>query len=216
MIAISLPRIFTGKHYLLEKLCRFSSINTIPQSSHLQLNIADVELIKIQSKNILKQKLDVLNMISTIDYSKKDQVIFNSSVGGHIRHSLDHFQAIFNAAKHPTHNPLADYDTRARNTIIETDKDAAKNLIEDFLKEIDGLDANKEINISLIGETENFRTYQIPSYVARELSFASHHAIHHMSMVKLLLQSMKYDLVKLSALGMAPSTVKEVERNKKV
>jgi hypothetical protein len=45
--------------------------------------------------------------------------------------------------------------------------------------------------------------------VARELSFVAHHGIHHMSMIKLLLQAQGYTVGE--QLGLAPSTVKDIQ-----
>ena len=151
-------------------------------------------------------------MLKDTDYVTKIPSVYNSSVGGHIRHSLDHFNAIIAATKQTEHK-LADYDTRKRNTDIETNRQLALEAVNQLLETITTLNFEENIEISFIGDDKTFTTFTLPSYVGRELSFASHHAIHHMSMVKLIMQAMQYEFPKDSGIGIAPSTAKEMKTN---
>eukprot|EP01039_Chlorochromonas_danica_P002062 gene2062-2250_t len=171
----------------------------------------DGQLIIQQAQDILNQQLEVISILKPDDYIRRQATIFASNIGGHFRHILDHYQAIITAAhdtipKNKDEFPLADYDNRDRDTIIEKDKEIAKDYILKIRDEIGKLDVNKIIEIEFIGEIENFDAYRIPSTVGRELAFASHHGLHHLSTVRLLLKAHLYP--EPQNLGIAPSTIK--------
>ncbi len=150
-----------------------------------------------------------MKMLTDQDFVKKIPAIYNWSVGSNIRHSLDHFNAIIHASKED--DAIADYDTRQRNTEVENDRHKAIDAVEKVISTIHLLDLSKGIKVSFIGDEKAFRSYTMESHIGRELSFASHHAVHHMSMVKLLMQSMSYDFSKDSSVGIALSTAKDMK-----
>jgi len=59
-----------------------------------------------------------------------------SSIGGHIRHSLDHFQSLFTGIKE---NSTIEYDSRERGTDIELMPSAAESAIRELQESIDQL-----------------------------------------------------------------------------
>lgn len=52
------------------------------------------------------------------------------------------------------------------------------------------------------------------STVRREILFVAHHSLHHLAMIKLILQHMNYDQKNISNLGVAPSTILHKEASK--
>ncbi|RYH02502.1 DinB family protein [archaeon] len=181
-------------------------LSSLPRTRLLSsIRGADKQLILSQAHSMLQQKLLVLDLLTDEDYCKKNVDIFNSSIGGHLRHSMDHYEALVTAASSPS--SFADYDSRSRNTLVETNRKAAKDSVLALQKKLEKLDLEKNIEVSFIGETKTFTSFKLTSTVARELSFASHHGIHHMSMIKLLLQGMGYSLPAEANVGIAPSTV---------
>lgn len=178
------------------------------------LHEKDQSLIREQALSMLRQKKQVLQMLTPEHYIARNPKIFNSTIGGHIRHSIDHFQTILTAVRSRN---VGNYDERKRNTAVETDLQMALISIDELEMAIQGLDLVVPIDVSLIADAKEFRNYSMSTYVGRELSFASHHAIHHMSMIKLLMQDLQYSFPESSEVGIAPSTVqsqKGENRNK--
>lgn len=169
--------------------------------------IEDVPLVVQQSLRILSQKETVLKTVSSDDYIRKLDSFYGASVGGHIRHSLDHFQRLADAMDNP--GKLVDYDERKRNTLIESDKTAALFAIGVLSRKLPAVDINKEIEVSFMGDDKTFKAYIMKSSFSRELSFVSHHAVHHLSMVRLMMNSMHYTLPDSQTIGIAVSTVKD-------
>ncbi len=186
-----------------------SSIPNISTLNTPRQRTVDEALVVHQAQLLLDQKLYVINLITAEDYVKKVPNIYHSSIGSHLRHSFDHFSALLRAAS--SNEGFANYDERARDTIVESNREAAVNLIQEMKDKIDQLDLNKNIEVSFIGNEKTYEAYKIPSTVLRELSFASHHAVHHLSMVKLILQHLNYQLPENSPLGIALSTAKDIE-----
>ena len=129
---------------------------------------------------VLTQQANLLKRICPTVYQRPCPVL-GSSVGQHIRHSVDHFQrCIF--------TPRTDvvlYDKRERGTEVETVPDSARAVIEDCLKGVEGLpdqDVAMNVQFTMCGDTGECEVFR--SSVSRELAFASHHAIHHNAMIR--------------------------------
>jgi hypothetical protein len=95
--------------------------------------------VKKHAKTILEQHMYILNLISDTDYQECiDTTEFKtSSVGSHIRHSLDHLTWPIFSGNHllnPFTNKdgskidLLSYDERTRKTAIETNRKKARCL----------------------------------------------------------------------------------------
>lgn len=173
----------------------------------------DEDLIRRQALSLLRQKRQVLHMLTPEHYTQKIPAIFNSSVASHIRHILDHYQTAITAVQVKTidESTVFHYDERKRDTDIEKNQEAAVAVIEHMEQEILSIDLHQPIKVAFYGDSETFESFHIPTIVGRELSFASHHAIHHLSMVKLIMQELKYTFPTDATIGIAPSTAKDMK-----
>jgi hypothetical protein len=213
MIGVLVPR------FLERSLFRGASVLTSARSItelkdiHIELPHEDEYLIRSQALALLQQKIQVLDVLNAQTYIDKIPTVHNSSVASHMRHSLDHFQTVITASE-KEENYVGNYDNRNRNTDLETDIQVAKDKIRELQSIISTIDLRKPIKIAFYGESKNYQSYELPSYVGRELSFASHHALHHMSTVKLILQAMGYENPQ-PMLGIALSTQKDMETIKR-
>ena len=176
--------------------------------------VYDNPLVRSQALVMLAQHTTILNMISCDDYTKKCSKYFDASIGGHIRHSLDHFQRVvhfdekpFNKEPENTSNILINYDERQRDTLIQTDKKAALEAVRIMVVKIPNLKLENEISVSFMGNEKTFESYQMKSSIERELSFASHHSIHHLATIKFMMSDLGYQFEKDSPIGIATSTI---------
>lgn len=126
----------------------------------------------------------------------------SGSIGEHVRHCLDHVQALVSA------DPSSDlsYDRRARGTRVETDPAAALRSIQILrIKVVVGrwsMRAEEPIVVSstiLRGAKVNSL-----STLARELAFVLNHTIHHQATIGLLASLEGFDVP--DGFGYAPST----------
>ncbi len=154
------------------------------------------------AKSVLQQKKRLLDMISAHDYVKKLPEYYNSSIGEHVRHSTQHYQKLIT-------DDVATYDQRIRHNDIETNHGSAKKAIghiESYIDDISPNEMSKPLTVEFMADSTG-TSYQIESTVARELSFVAHHAVHHLSIMSLMMRDMGYETD--ASIGLANSTQKD-------
>lgn len=208
-----LPKSTISSFINIRKLANPVSASSVNRLYHAKTSHDDdLNLIVHQAFTLLEQKRSILKLIKPEDYVKKDPSIFNASVGGHIRHSLDHYHAMISASEN-NGSGVVNYDERARNTDIETNPQAALDQIDRLQRAIRTIDLDKSIFVTFMGDEKTFKTYKMKSTVERELSFVSHHAVHHLSTIKLIMNNLSYKFPENSPIGIALSTAKDMQKN---
>jgi len=152
---------------------------------------------------VLDQVAQVLAAVDDQQYTQNPVGPFRSSVGGHIRHCLDHTDALLRGAA----EGFIDYDRRDRGTSVETDRVAALAEVNRQSAALTGLDAtcsDTPVTVSLMlsgdGPVMHWR-----STVGRELAFVLSHTIHHGAMVAAMVKVLGGTVPE--GFGLAPSTI---------
>ncbi|CAG0969498.1 hypothetical protein PHYC_01164 [Phycisphaerales bacterium] len=151
--------------------------------------------------SILSQCESLLLEVPDSVYIAEAQTIQGGTLGKHLRHTLDHFAAAF------THAGPIDYDHRARNVPMETDRQAALAQVA-FLKERAGSLGHRlsgdsvSVRVMIAGDG---REMILGSTLGREMAFATHHAVHHLAMMRAIAGAFGIDLP--DVVGKAPSTI---------
>lgn len=131
--------------------------------------------------------------------------MMNGTIGAHLRHNLDHFGAAIHAATDPS--PI-EYDHRARGTPVETDPDAAIAVVDELRERLAALmrraPRDREVTVKMM-LTAGGEEAALRSTLARELAFASHHAVHHHAMMAAIANA--HGLPIPQGFGKAPSTL---------
>jgi len=158
-------------------------------------------LNKLISANIeaVDQALEVVGSISDVAYQSR--VDGRSQPGAHIRHVLDHYQALRDGFS----SGLVDYDCRTRQSEVETNRQIAEQELLDAKKWLLSL-GEESVAVKVKSEVSLCEccTITIDSDSARELLYVLNHTVHHMAYVALLL---KFNGVVVNdAIGMAPAT----------
>jgi hypothetical protein len=129
--------------------------------------------VKKHAESVLKQSIIILDTISDDNYRLKLQSgsITSSSVGSHIRHSLDHFDRVINykscdikmktnpffneTVNDPAKQDIVEvlkYDERGRNTKIEKNRLAAKEKCEMLIAGLKTLDFDQDIKVEFMSD----------------------------------------------------------------
>jgi hypothetical protein len=155
--------------------------------------------------DVLSQGESLLNSLSNELYTRKLPAVFGSSVGGHYRHCLDHFQTLIWGLDV---NEI-DYDHRERNPRIENDSKFA--LAETHrIKRAFGSISTQFLDCPInVRSKVNYKLDAAPligSTVGRELMYAVAHAIHHYALIAVM--SGMLEIPVPAGFGVAPSTLK--------
>jgi uncharacterized damage-inducible protein DinB len=154
-------------------------------------------------QDVLQQLRQVVGSLGPDDYTLKPVATFGGSVGGHVRHCLDHIEAVIQGID----GGVIDYDHRERGTEIESDPASA-------LAEIDRLDSLLDALANVAPEQEvtvrvmltgDGSVSSLRSTVGRELAFVFSHTIHHGAMIGGMVKALGGDVPE--GFGLAPSTV---------
>eukprot|EP00667_Euglena_gracilis_P017235 EG_transcript_18134 len=155
---------------------------------------------------MLLKNIAVLSVVREADYRRVLPQPYAASIGGHTRHSIDHFsKLLFTDWSQPVR-----YDdrTRSRGGDVENDPAAARSALEAIVQRLGdfeqgGTDLHQPVTVAFMRGSD-FSEFEMRSTVEREIAFLTHHAIHHLAMIKLIAASMQYELDE--DLGLAPST----------
>ena len=108
---------------------------------------------------------------------------------------------------------MVNYDERSRHNDIEVNLQTGLASIEALDEALSALDSatalQAPITVAFMGDTTG-STYAMESTMERELSFCAHHAVHHLSMMKLMMQELGYTVD--DDVGKANSTVENEQK----
>jgi uncharacterized damage-inducible protein DinB len=154
---------------------------------------------------VLRQGESLLNSLSDKDYTRKLPAVFSSTVGGHYRHCLDHFQSLLQGLDADEIN----YDYRERNPRIESDRKFALAETHRILHAFGSISAqflDCPVNVRSKVNYELDTAPLIGSTVGRELMYAVAHAIHHYALIAVMCGMLGVPVP--AGFGVAPSTLK--------
>lgn len=160
--------------------------------------------LHISAKNLLTQLDDVIHQLDDVAFRKPLDVLSQSSIGQHIRHTLEFFLCLMDGA----HLSAINYDDRKHDKEIENDPSLAlrvSNSIQVFLdKHQEDFPLDLLANYTLDEEG----TEKIPSSFYRELAYNIEHAIHHMALIKIGTRALDTGIKLPPHFGVASSTVR--------
>lgn len=125
-----------------------------------------------------------------------------SAIGGHFRHLLDVFYAIYKNQQN------IDYNFRRRGHALEESRTVALTAIDElieWLKTIDDDDLMAPTRVLTEVSLSHAEHCEMTSTLGRELTFASLHATHHFAMSNVVVSLL--DVRVGSHFGFAPSTI---------
>jgi hypothetical protein len=166
------------------------------------------DLVVRAAVQILEQGVALLKGVSDHAYTQMHSFAFGASIGGHYRHCLDHFRSLLRGAE----LELVDYDQRARNRQIETDRACALAETNALLGLVNllgavGLDRCVEVQ-SQVGYGQEAPA-RFRSTLRREWGYVIAHAVHHYALIAIIAKIQGVSLP--PDFGVAPSTVKHRE-----
>lgn len=152
---------------------------------------------------LLHQLFDLIETLTHEEYTLRPVGVVESSIGGHVRHNLDHIRALIHGF------PIGRvcYDHRDRGTDVECDRVAALDAILRLERDLLAF-AWDEVPRLLVLSTlvaPDAPPVLVLTSPERELAFVVSHTIHHNALVRVMVKLIGVDV--LPDFGYAPSTI---------
>lgn len=131
---------------------------------------------------------------------------FGEYIGPHMRHILEHYEALLSAIN--SKDTKVYYDRRMRDRSVEQDQNKMQDRFNNVAFALQSWEDNildKAVTTVLQGGLLGEHEFLCTSTVGRELMFLASHAIHHYALIQVYCMQHGISLVK--DFGKAPSTV---------
>jgi len=158
-------------------------------------------LLKKPIESVFIQLADSLDQLTESEYIQKSKILFNATIGQHVRHIIELFQCLENGYT----EGVVNYEKRKRDYKIESDKDFAASLLRKIFRNISK--PNKHISLEAEDYNETLETITIPSNYYREIAYNLEHTIHHMALIRVGINEVS-SITLSDDYGVAYSTIK--------
>ena len=153
----------------------------------------------------IHQGIDLLGRLDAEAYTRPQPECFSSTVGGHMRHNVDHYQSLLSGVG----ERVIDYDARLRDPDVEREPARALERLQEIAQGLQGLGNESGETVLRVkmdsGGDEPERCWS-QSTTRRELQFLLSHTIHHYALIAVICQLRGIPVD--PAFGVAPSTLK--------
>ena len=159
---------------------------------------------------VLRQLGELLRSTADDQYAMKPVGAVNSSLGGHVRHCLDHVDSLLTGSSLGTMS----YDERQRGTDVETSRLAAMHAIdrqEQELQELLHLSVDQPIRLR-VRMAATGPSVLVDTSLGRELAFVMSHTVHHNALIGVIAKLLGITVPE--RFGYAPSTLAHMERKR--
>lgn len=151
----------------------------------------------------LGQAHDLIAGLTDEQYTRRPGGPLPSSIGGHVRHNLDHVAAALAGLP----GGAVDYDRRERGTAVETDRRAAMAVarrLEHALARVDWCELPGAVRLTVL-PSPNRPAVELLTTPDRELAFVLSHTIHHNALIAVIAAAVGAAVP--PGFGYAPATV---------
>ena len=118
------------------------------------------------------------------EYARPLAIFNGSSIGQHCRHLVEFFTELEKGYE----QGIVDYDNRARNQTLETQRNAALLSLQEIAGKVAKPDRHQQVRVARPdGQTALF----VESSYFREMSFVLEHAVHHMALMRIGIEQIR-------------------------
>lgn len=152
----------------------------------------------------LEQALGLLDDVSDEQYTECRPPFFNSGIGEHLRHILEHYQCFLAGLD----ARRIDYDGRKRDRKISGDREHAVDVIRELIAAFEGRPVSDfDLRVRLDGSSDDSDADPWSrSTTRRELQYLQAHTVHHYALIAFILRLQGSE--PSAEFGVAPSTLR--------
>jgi hypothetical protein len=155
------------------------------------------------SEEILNQLIMLIRQLNNNDYKASVNTLSGSSIGGHVRHIIEFYECLIRGYE----SGLVNYDARQRNIQLETKADYAIDILIALSATLNTVKKDRMLMLSM-DLSSGDHPVVIDTTFYRELAYNIEHAIHHMAIIKIAVQSEHVSVIIPENFGVAYSTLK--------
>lgn len=159
------------------------------------------EIIQKQIADII----GVLRQLSSSEYAQELSILNGSSIGKHIRHVIEFYEALFIAQK----TQKLCYDQRERKMILEDNLTYTINFLEAMSQECSLLAQNVPLLMQAKYAENN---YEVATSLHREIIYNIEHTVHHLAIIRIALMECFPNIEIPENFGYAASTIQFQEK----
>ena len=152
-------------------------------------------------QNVFKQLSDSLHQLGDEEYTQPSNILFNATIGQHVRHIIELFICLENGYNTGEVN----YEKRKRDLAIESNRDFANELLQ---KIYTGLEKpNKKLLLESNYDEHSAEGITVTTNYYREIIYNLEHTVHHMALIRVGINEISTIEVP-DGFGVASSTIK--------
>ncbi len=158
--------------------------------------------------SILKHLQGLVEQITPQDFARPIPTLGNSTIGQHLRHTLEFFMCLEAGYPHGTIN----YDKRAHDKLIESDKFIAMSALMKIVAFVETHPADIALTLEVGYDLKQDDFTEVQTNFRRELVYNIEHAVHHMAIIKIGIREIAPYITLPDDFGIAASTIRYQEK----
>jgi len=155
-------------------------------------------------KSILNQLIQLTQQLTDSEYSAELELLHGNSIGKHIRHVLEFFDILIAGSC----SGIINYDGRKHQLLFEKNRQSALEKLSYLSSELSKVDCKREVALEVSYSDDEDKAQRIGSTIERELVYNIEHAIHHMAIIKIAIQTVYPAITLEKNFGVAYSTIR--------
>lgn len=154
--------------------------------------------------DILDQLAGLVKQIHENDFNRPSEALNGSTIGQHIRHTIEFFLCFESGYK----AGLINYDKRGHDKLLESDKALALAAIRQAMQFVQTLEEDKALTLEAGYDLVNEEFLVVDTNTNRELVYNIEHAVHHMAIIKIGIRQIAPYIKIGEGFGIAASTLR--------
>jgi uncharacterized damage-inducible protein DinB len=156
------------------------------------------------SIEVFRQLIDVTDQLTQEEYTMPLEILFNNSIGKHVRHIVEFYNLLFSGYD----SRMVNYDRRGHDKELENTKVLAVLKMHSLLRQIFDAQQDKRLLLSAAYSDNEQEGVFIQTTFYRELLYNIEHAIHHMAIIRIAIEQKFPHITIPKDFGVAYSTVR--------
>ena len=152
-------------------------------------------------KSVFVQLSESLRSLSDEEYAQPSRILFNATIGQHVRHIIELFLCLDKGYE----TGVVNYEIRKRDLRIQTDKEFADVLLHEIYSRLNR--ENKDLLLEGAYDENSSELISIHTNYYREIVYNLEHTVHHMALIRVGINEVS-DIVLPEGYGVASSTIK--------